>query len=213
MKKLQIALDLLSVEKALEILDQIHEYIDIIEIGTPLMISEGSNAVRQIKRKFPEKIVFADIKVMDGGSIIPKIAFEAGADMVSVLAVADDHTIEATIACAKEYAGKVLVDMCSVPDMTARGKEIDAMGADYVCVHVGYDVQAMGIDPVEELKRIATMKTEKAIAGGIRLETFRDAVQSEADVIIVGGGLYNQPDIVATARKMRAILDETNNRK
>lgn len=212
MKKLQVALDLLSVEKALEILNQIQDYIDIVEIGTPLMISEGCQAVRMIKEKIPDKIVFADIKVMDGGSIVPKIAFTAGADMVSVLAVADNHTIKATIDCAKEYFGKVLVDMCSVPDMTLRGQEIDEMGADYVCVHVGYDVQSMGIDPVEELRRIATMKTKKAIAGGIRLETFEAAVQSDADVIIVGGGLYNQPDIVSTAWKMRAILDDYNSR-
>ena len=57
--------------------------ISIIEVGTPLIISEGCKAVETIKRKYPQKTVFADIKVMDGGSVVPKIAFSAGADPIA----------------------------------------------------------------------------------------------------------------------------------
>ena len=210
MKKLQIALDLLTLENALDVLSKVAEHIDVIEVGTPLMISEGCKAVQTIKRKYPQKTVFADIKVMDGGSVVPKIAFSAGADMVSVLAAADNKTILATLDCAKVFGGKVLVDMCSIADLTKRGLEIDQMNADYVCVHVGYDIQNLNIDPIEELKKISSLKTKKAIAGGIRLESFQNAVKSAADIIIVGGGLYNQPDMVSTAREMHRTLQSFN---
>lgn len=86
MKLLQAALDLFSTEYTLEVLEQIGEYVDIIELGTPLMIAEGAKVVREVKGRYPDKIVFADIKVMDGGGVVPKVVFEAGADMVSVLA-------------------------------------------------------------------------------------------------------------------------------
>ena len=41
MKKLQVALDLFDEKTTLEVLEQVGEYVDIIEIGTPLCISEG----------------------------------------------------------------------------------------------------------------------------------------------------------------------------
>ncbi len=210
MKKLQVALDLFSEEKALEVLSKIGDYIDIIELGTPLMIAEGCRVIKSVKNKYPEKIVFADIKVMDGGNVIPRLAYEAGADMVSVLAVAEDQTIAATLKCAEEFNKAVLVDMCSVSDMALRGSQVDAMNPDYVCVHVGYDIQATGVDPVQELKKIKSIKAKKAIAGGIKLENFEAAVNSDADVIIVGGGLYNQDDISTVAKEMRTILDKYN---
>ena len=211
MKLLQVALDLFSTEEALKVLDQVGQYVDIIELGTPLMIAEGARVVKTVKEKYPDKIVFADIKVMDGGGVVPKVCFEAGADMVSVLAAADDHTIKAAIDLAKEYKGKVLVDMCSVKDIPSRGKEVEAMGPDYVCVHVGYDIQATGVDPIEELRKLDQVKCHKAIAGGIKLSTFEAAVQSPADVIISGGGICNQPNMGEVAKQMREILDKYNN--
>lgn len=211
MKLLQVALDLFSTEEALKVLSQVGEYVDIIELGTPLMVSEGVRVIKAVKEKYPDKIVFADIKVMDGGGVVPKPAFEAGADMVSVLAASDDHTIQATINLAREYGKKVLVDMCSVKDIAGRAKEIEAMGPDYICVHVGYDIQATGVDPIEELRKLDGINCHKAIAGGIKLSTFEEAVKSPADVIISGGGIYHQPDMREVAAKMREIMDKYNN--
>lgn len=210
MKLLQVALDLFSTEEALKVLSEVGEYVDIIELGTPLMIAEGARVVKTVKEKYPNKIIFADIKVMDGGGVVPKVVFDAGADMVSVLAAADNHTIQATIDLAKKYNGKVLVDMCSVKDIPARGKEVVVMGPDYLCVHVGYDIQATGVDPIEELRKLDGIDCHKAIAGGIKLTTFEDAVKSPADVIISGGGIYNQPNMKEVAAKMREILDQYN---
>lgn len=211
MKLLQAALDLFSTEHTIEVLEQIGEYLDIIELGTPLMIAEGACVVKEVKEKYPDKIVFADIKVMDGGGIVPKVVFEAGADMVSVLAAADNNTIQATIDLAKKYNGKVLVDMCSVKDIATRAREVEKMEPDYICVHVGYDIQATGVNPIEELNKLDGINCQKAIAGGINLSTFEDAVNSSADVIICGGGIYNQPDMRETAKRMREILDAFNN--
>lgn len=133
--------------------------------------------------------------------------------MISVLAVSQDATIRAAIRLAKEYGAKVLVDMCSVKDIPTRGREVAAMGPDYICVHVGYDIQATGVDPVEELRKLDQVDCPKAIAGGIKLETFAQAVESSAEVIISGGGIYNQPDMRGTAAKMREIMDEYNRRE
>lgn len=196
MKKLQVALDLLSTEDAKEMLKKVGDYVDIIELGTPLMVSEGADVIREIKPLYPEKTVFADI------------AFQAGADMVSVLAQANDATIQDVIKTAKKYHGKVLVDMCAVKDIEARAKQIEPWGPDYICVHVGYDVQNTGADPVEEVKKLSAVKCEKAAAGGIKMATFEAACQSDIDDIIVGGGLFNAPDPAVTAKQMYEILNK-----
>lgn len=209
-KKLQVALDLTRAEDALSVLEKVARFVDIIELGTPLLIAEGARIIRIVKEKYPDKTIFADVKVMDGGSVIPKICFEAGADMVSVLAVAEDETIEATINMAKQYDAKVLVDMCSVKDIASRGRQIAAMKPALLCVHVGYDIQATGIDPIKEIKKLDGIKIDKAIAGGINLDTFAAAVNSPADVIISGAGIYNQENMEEVASEMRSILDDYN---
>ena len=208
MKLLQIALDLFSTEDALKVLAEVSPYIDIIELGTPLIIKEGVRVVDVVKGKYADKIVFADIKVMDGGRIVPKVAFDAGADMVSVLAAADDATVRGTIELAWELGKKVLVDTCAVKDLAARAREIELIGPDYICVHVGTDVQGKGIDPVSQLNKLDGIQTPKAIAGGIKLDPIEAAAKSQAAVIISGGGIYNQPDMAETARQMRKILDQ-----
>lgn len=208
MKKLQVALDLLSIQAAKDMLEKVGRYVDIIELGTPLMISEGVEAVRQIKSLYPEKTVFADIKIMDGGAIMADIVFQAGADMVSVLAQANDATIKDVITAAKQYGGKVLVDMCAVQDIAARAKDIEPWGPDYICVHVGYDIQHTGADPVEEVKKLAGIHCHKAAAGGIKLATFESACQSDIDDIIVGGGLFLAENPEACAKQMYELLNQ-----
>lgn len=209
-KTLQVALDLFSTEDALRILDEVGEYVDIIEIGTPLIVAEGARVVSTVKKRYSNKTVFADIKVMDGGAEVPKSVLEAGADMFSVLAAAEDSTLKAAARIAGEYRAKVLVDMCSVKDISGRGREIEKLNPDYICVHVGYDIQGTGVDPISELRKLDGVACKKAIAGGIKLDRFREAVSSPADDIICGAGIYRQPDMRETARKMRAILDEYN---
>ncbi len=65
--KLQIALDTCTTEEATDILYTVGEYIDIIEVGTPMILDYGMELVRTLSEKFPAKIVLADTKIMDAG--------------------------------------------------------------------------------------------------------------------------------------------------
>ena len=47
--KLQLALDEMKLNEALEFVERVKEYVDIIEIGTPFVIDEGMNAVKRFK--------------------------------------------------------------------------------------------------------------------------------------------------------------------
>ncbi len=211
-KKLQVALDLFSEREALAVLEEVAPYVDIIELGTPLIVSEGARVVKEVKGRYPDKAVFADIKVMDGGGEVPKPVIEAGCDMFSVLCASDDATVRAAIELGRVNGVKVLADMCNVREMEERARQIAEMGPDYLCCHVGYDRQATGADPVEELKRLSCVDTPKAIAGGIKLETFEQALESTAEIVISGGGICSVNDRRGVARKMREMLDAYNER-
>ncbi|MEJ9212207.1 3-hexulose-6-phosphate synthase [Bacillus smithii] len=208
--ELQLALDLVDIPEAIEIVKEVEEYIDIVEIGTPVVKIWGLEAVKQMKEAFPNLRVLADLKTMDAAAYEVMKASEAGADIVTVLAAAEDLTIKGAVEEAKKQGKQVLVDMIAVKNLEERAKEIDAMGVDYICVHTGYDLQAVGKNSFEDLKKIkAVVKNAKtAIAGGIKLETLPEAIKAQPDLVIVGGGIAGQKDKKAVAAKMREMLQQ-----
>ncbi|MBW1990828.1 MAG: orotidine 5'-phosphate decarboxylase, partial [Deltaproteobacteria bacterium] len=87
--KLQLALDFVDLHRALLVADKaVPAGVDWIEVGTPLIKSEGLNAVRELKKRFPGKTIVADMKIMDAGRIEVESAAKAGAAIIDVLGAA-----------------------------------------------------------------------------------------------------------------------------
>ncbi|WP_141432152.1 3-hexulose-6-phosphate synthase [Bacillus sp. 03113] len=208
--ELQLALDLVNIPEAKEVVKEVAEHIDIVEIGTPVVINEGLKAVKEIKEAFPSLKVLADLKIMDAGAYEVMKASEAGADIITVLGATDDSTIKGAVEEAKKQGTKILVDMINVKDLEQRAKEVDALGADYICVHTGYDLQAEGETPFEQLQTIKRVvkNAKTAVAGGIKLATLPDVVQSQPDLVIVGGGITGQEDKKAVASEMNKLIKQ-----
>ncbi|MDU7471942.1 MAG: 3-hexulose-6-phosphate synthase [Paenibacillus macerans] len=206
--ELQLALDLVNIPEAKQIVAEVQEHIDIVEIGTPVVINEGLRAVKEIKQQFPSLKVLADLKVMDAGAYEVMKAAEAGADIVTVLGATDDATIRGAVEEAKKHNTKILVDMINVKDIETRAREIDALGVDYICVHTGYDLQAEGQSPFEQLRIIKNVvkNSKTAVAGGIKLDTLPDVVKANPDLVIVGGGITGQADKKAVAAEMQRLV-------
>jgi len=208
--ELQLALDLVNIPEAKEVVKEVAAYIDIVEIGTPVVINEGLRAVKEIKEAFPNLKVLADLKIMDAGGYEVMKASEAGADIITVLGVSDDTTIRGAVEEARKQGRKIMVDMINVPHIEARAQEIDAMGVDYICVHSGYDHQAAGKNSFEELAAIKRVvkQAKTAIAGGIKLDTLPEVIQANPDLVIVGGGITGAADKKATASQMRELVTQ-----
>lgn len=210
--ELQLALDLVNIPEAINLVREVEEHIDIVEIGTPVVINEGLHAVKAVKEAFPNLKVLADLKIMDAAGYEVMKASEAGADIITILGTAEDMSIKGAVEEAKKQGKKILVDMIAVKDLAGRAKELDAMGVDYICVHTGYDLQAVGKNSFEDLHTIKSVvkNAKTAIAGGIKLETLPEAIKEQPDLIIVGGGITGQADKKAAAAKMQQMIkDET----
>lgn len=208
--ELQLALDLVNIQEGIELVKQVEEYVDIVEIGTPVVINEGLRAVKEMKEAFPSLKVLADLKIMDAAGYEVMKASEAGADIITILGTAEDMSIKGAVEEAKKQGKKILVDMIAVKDLAGRAKELDAMGVDYICVHTGYDLQAVGKNSFEDLHTIKSVvkNAKTAIAGGIKLETLPEAIKEQPDLIIVGGGITGQTDKKAAAAKMQQMIKD-----
>ncbi|MCY9665704.1 3-hexulose-6-phosphate synthase [Paenibacillus alginolyticus] len=208
--ELQLALDLVNIQEAKELVKEVESYIDIVEIGTPVVINEGLRAVKEIKEAFPHLKVLADLKVMDAAGYEVMKASQAGADIVTILGVAEDMTIKGALEEAKKQNKKILVDMIGVKDIESRAKELDALGVDYICVHTVYDLQAIGKNSFEDLTTIKrVVKNAKvAVAGGIKLSTLPEVIKAQPDLVIVGGGITGAEDKQATAAEMQKLIKQ-----
>lgn len=202
--KLQVAMDLLTIDDALELAGKVAEYVDIIELGTPLVKSAGLAAVTAVKEAHPDKIVFADLKTMDAGELEADIAFKAGADLVSVLGTADDSTIAGAVKAAKAHNKGIVVDLIGVADKVTRAKEARALGARFVEMHAGLDEQAKpGYDLNGLLRAGEEARVPFSVAGGVSLKTIEAVQRAGADVAVAGGSIYGADDPALAAKQLR----------
>jgi 3-hexulose-6-phosphate synthase len=208
--ELQLALDLVDIPEGIKLVKEVQDYIDIVEIGTPVVINEGLRAVKEMKQAFPNLKVLADLKVMDAAGYEVMKASEAGADIVTVLGAAEDETIKGAVEEAKKQGRKILVDMIGVKDIETRARELDALGVDYICVHTGYDLQAVGKNSFEDLQTIKRVvkNAKTAVAGGIKLEALPGVIEAKPDLVIVGGGITGQADKRAAAAEMQRLIKQ-----
>jgi len=184
---------------------------DWIEIGTPLIKSEGMDAIRTMRKAFPDRTILADMKTVDTGAIEVEMAAKAGADVVIVLGSADDSTLLDALRSAHKYGVRLMADLISAPDPVKRVIELEALGVDYVNVHIGIDQQMMGKDPISLLNEISQrVNVQLAVAGGLDANTAMQAVKAGAKIIIVGGNITHSDNVTEAARKIRQSVDSPN---
>lgn len=206
----QIALDFVNLNRALKVAEAVAAGgADWLEAGTPLIKSEGLDCLRALRRKFPQKTLVADMKIMDVGRIESESAFKAGANVVCVLGVADDSTIKECVEAAKNYGGRVMVDLLGVSDPTRRAMELEKMGIDYIGMHTSIDEQMRGKDPFSQLREVSrTVSVPVAVAGGINSETAAKAIDAGASVIIVGGAVIKAKDPQEATRTIKEAIKD-----
>lgn len=208
MAVLQVALDLVNAHRALQIAKEaIEGGADWLEAGTPLIKCEGLEIVRMLK-KMGKKVV-ADMKTMDVGALEVEVASKAGADVICLLGVASDETIKEGIKAGRRYGTEIMVDLMRTEDVVERAKEVEKMGADYVCIHVSIDEQMVGEKPFEMVKKVSKeVNIPVAVAGGINSETAPLALKSGAEIIIVGGAIIKAKDVAEATRRVKKAITE-----
>jgi 3-hexulose-6-phosphate synthase/6-phospho-3-hexuloisomerase len=199
---LQLALDFANLKQALRAArEAVAGGATWVEAGTPLIKSEGLDAVRALRKEFPDRTIVADMKIMDAGRVEVETAAKAGANVVTVLGVASDATIAECVEAGRNYNARIQVDLIECAEPVERALRAQELGASIVGVHTAIDVQMIGGDPLETLRAVAeAVDIEVAVAGGVNSETAPEAVKAGADIVIVGGAIIKAPDAEEAAR-------------
>lgn len=166
------------------------------------------DAIRTMRKAFPDRTILADMKTVDTGAMEVEMAAKAGADVVIVLGSADDSTLLDALRSAHKYGVRLMADLISAPDPAKRAVELEALGVDYVNVHIGIDQQMIGKDPISILKEISQrVKVQLAVAGGLDANSAVQAVKAGAKIVIVGGNITRSDNVTEAARKIRQSVD------
>src|SRR2546421_11025652 len=121
---IQTALDFLTIEQAIANARLgIQAGVDILEVGTPLIVAQGVNTIGQLKRAYPDYPVLADYKTMDSGGKNNLLTQKQGGQVMTICANAPDETVQAGVVAAKESGVWVVVDLIGVKNVAARAKQ------------------------------------------------------------------------------------------
>ena len=210
--RLQLAIDTQTLSEAEALVSRVRDLVDLVEVGTPLMIREGVGAVRRLRAVFPDLTLVADLKIADGGHFEATLGFEAGARIVTVLAAAADETIRDAVRAGHERGGEVMVDLMGVSDLARRAAEVDRLGVRWVCLHTSVDVQRGDAEhrAVQGLRRVKDVlrSAGTAVAGGITAATAPALAALRPDLVVVGSAIARAADPRAAATALRRALGE-----
>ncbi|RZN14166.1 MAG: bifunctional hexulose-6-phosphate synthase/ribonuclease regulator [Methanosarcinales archaeon] len=199
---LQVALDVLETERAIEIATEaVAGGAEWIEAGTPLIKSEGMDAIRKLREAFPDKIIVADMKIQDTGALEVEMASKAGANVITILATADSTTVEDALRAARKYGTTLMADLLCTENRIVRAKELEQLGVDYINFHTGIDQQMKGETPLKLLKNV-DLVAPIAVAGGINAEIAAQEVSEGASIIIVGGNITRSENVTESTKKI-----------
>ncbi|MEM7735736.1 MAG: orotidine 5'-phosphate decarboxylase / HUMPS family protein [Deinococcota bacterium] len=202
--KLQLALDMFDLPAALAPVQRAHDYIDVIECGTILCLSEGMHAVRAMKALYPDKIVLADVRIAEAGSIISKMCFDAGADWVSVVSGAAPASFEVVLAEAQARGRDMQIEL-SDGWQWEQVEHWRRLGVGQIITKRSRDAEAQGNlqwqdSDLDTIHKLADMGYKVSIAGGVKADDVARFAGVPVDVFIVGRAIAKADDPAAAAK-------------
>ena len=211
---LQVALDIPDWDVQLNVLKNLpqNERL-IIEAGTPLIKRYGIDIVKKIREFFPNNIILADLKTLDVGEIEVKFTHVAGADAAVCAGLANPASIDKFLKACKECGILGVMDLMEVANPLEKLKKLTEK-PDIIIFHRAIDAEGVQSDPQSRWKMIPAIKEYYApnhkvalsVAGGIKPDTGKEAVQEGADILIIGRYITGAENIGQATEKMLEVL-------
>jgi 3-dehydro-L-gulonate-6-phosphate decarboxylase len=209
---LQVALDYTSLPQALVMAAQVGPEVDIIEIGTPLCKAAGIEAIKAMREICPDKLILADFKTPDVGGLEATMAFDAGADIITVIGGAAMATVKQALAVAQKRGKTMMMELTGVRDILARAEEWRHIGVDRLVYHREWDAQDAGREWGEEdkviIRQLIDMGYKVTVTGGLTIDLLPFFADLPVSVLICGRGIREDADPRGAARLMRQRINE-----
>ena len=189
--------------------------VSIVEMGTPLLKNQGvSNVVPAFRRKFPEALLLADMKTMDGGAFEARVVYAGGGNIIDFLALAGVDTAKAICAVRDEFRRTdpelprlVFADIM-VPHQGPAAQAVEVAlrmleaGVDGVGIHLQADARRADPTLIEshylgDVARAIFARVGGAapvqVVGGLSVAQAKSLAQAGLRAFVISGNL-GQPD-------------------
>jgi 3-hexulose-6-phosphate synthase len=189
--------------------------VNIVEMGTPLLKNQGvANVVPAFRRKFPEALLLADMKTMDGGGFEARAIYSGGGNIIDFLALAGVDTAKAICAVRDEFRRtdpelpRLVFSDIMVPHQGPAAQAVEVArrmleaGVDAVGIHLQSDARRANPALIEShiLGETARAIFEKVggdapvqVVGGLSVAEAKGLAQAGLRAFVISGNL-GQPD-------------------
>lgn len=190
-----LAMDLMDLNQALKVTEQVSDYIDTVKIGYPLALSAGLECISIFKENFSCKII-ADFKVADipeTNEKICQVTLDAGADAIIVHGFVGPDSVAACHEVAQSREKEIFL----LTEMSHPGAETFLKGVSDDIARIGVDLglknyvaPSTRLDRLEEIRNVVG-KDSFIISPGVGTQG-GDAKQTlqYANALIVGRSIY-----------------------
>ena len=218
----QVALDLDNLDTMEKIISEVPDRERVLlEAGTPLIKKFGVGVVSKIRELRPDAFIIADLKTLDVGRVEIKMAADETADAVAISGLGTIESIEKAIHEAQKQGIYSILDMMNVDNFTEKLNQIpDNLKPNIVLLHRNVDLETSmaekGEDTsdmtewgnIKQIKKLIGPTGLVAVAGGITPEKVEEAIESGADIIVVGRYIIGSRDVRRSAEDFLAHLPQ-----
>ncbi|OPY54874.1 MAG: Orotidine 5'-phosphate decarboxylase [Methanosaeta sp. PtaU1.Bin060] len=201
-RRLILALDVTSRERALALADMLRGHFDAIKIGYPLILSAGLEVVKEISDHAP---VIADLKIADipnTNRLICEAVLRAGARGIIAHAFPGK---DALLACA-DSAAESGAELYVVTEMSHPGALQFMAPLAEELARLAVDVNASGVvapatrpERIRQIRSIIGSRTIISPGVGVQGGSALQALEAGSDYLIVGRSITDAKDPLAAA--------------
>ncbi len=204
---LQVALDLDNMDEMERIINSLPDRERILlEAGTPLVKKFGVGIVSKIRELRKDAFIIADLKTLDVGRIEVKMAADETADAVAISGLGTVESIDKAIHEAQKQGIYSILDMMNVDNFVEKLQTINYK-PDIVLLHRNVDLETLKAERgedvsemtewgnISQIKELIGKNGLVAVAGGITPAKVDEALDSKADIIVVGRYIIGSRDV------------------
>ncbi len=185
--KLQIAFDLLDLEKCLTLAKSVEMYADSFEIRSSLLLKYGIHIIEQFKATFPNKELFVETQIVSHAQDIVPMCIKAGADWVSVMAGTTQEIIHGVSILASQKKKFVTLDLLDANSIGQAAMDAKKLGVDALLYHNIYDHQDEASFAMEEWDDLrGNSNLPIYITSNIDRNNINFIISLQPDVIVIG---------------------------
>lgn len=184
--------------------------ITLVEMGTPLLKCEGvRHVVPAFRARFPDALLLADMKTMDGGSFEARSVFAGGGNIIDFLAIAGEASARGICGVRDEYR-RANPEM---PRLVFADILVPHQGPAAVAVDVALRMLDAGVDGIGVHLQLDARRANPDLFHSSYLAdvvgAVHDRVGAAASVQVVGG-LYLEQAVTLAKAGLRAFVISGN---